>query len=131
MSELNYLAIVVAAVAVFVFAAVYYSMLAGYGAKWSAAWAGEPGRPPAWQIVLELVKALVVASVIAGLVRLLGIDNLAHASLLGVVLWVAFPVVLLVGSVTHERVPWQLAAIHAGDWLVKLLVMAVIVTIWR
>jgi hypothetical protein len=131
MTGLNYLAIVVAAIAVFVFAAVYYSVLAGYGASWSAAWAAKPARPPAWQIFLELVKALVVASVIAGMVELLGIDNLAHALLLGAVLWIAFPVVLLTGSVTHENVPWQLAAIHAGDWLAKLLIIAVIVCLWR
>jgi hypothetical protein len=28
-----------------------------------------------------------------------------------------------------ENVPWRLAALHAGDWLVKLLLVAVIVTV--
>jgi hypothetical protein len=28
-------------------------------------------------------------------------------------------------------VPWKLAAIHAGDWLVKLVVVTVIVSLWR
>jgi len=32
--------------------------------------------------------------------------------------------------VVHENAPWKLAAIHAGDWLVKLLLVAVIVTAW-
>jgi hypothetical protein len=31
----------------------------------------------------------------------------------------------------HEDTPWKLAAIHAGDWLVKLLVGAVIVSVWQ
>lgn len=31
----------------------------------------------------------------------------------------------------HENTPVNLAAIHAGDWLVKLLVVAVIVSVWR
>ena len=31
----------------------------------------------------------------------------------------------------HERTPWKLAAIHAGDWLVKLAVVAVIVSVWQ
>ncbi len=30
-----------------------------------------------------------------------------------------------------ERTPWRLAALHAGDWLVKLLVVAVIVSVWQ
>lgn len=45
-------------------------------------------------------------------------------------LWGAFPVVLLSGSVVHEKVPWQLAAIHAGDWLIKLALVSTIVG-WR
>ena len=31
----------------------------------------------------------------------------------------------------HESTPWKLAAIHAGDRLVKLMVIAVIVSVWR
>ena len=46
-------------------------------------------------------------------------------------LWLAFPLLLLAGSVVHENVPWQLAAIHAGDWLAKLAIVTVIVTVWR
>jgi hypothetical protein len=42
-----------------------------------------------------------------------------------------FPVVLLSGSVIWEKVPAKLAAMHSGDWLVKLLVVSVIVSVWR
>jgi hypothetical protein len=31
----------------------------------------------------------------------------------------------------HEGTPWRLAAIHGGDWLAKLLVVAAIVSVWR
>lgn len=30
-----------------------------------------------------------------------------------------------------DNVSWKLAAIHAGDWLVKLPLMAVILGVWR
>lgn len=49
---------------------------------------------------------------------------------LALALWVAFPAVLLAGSVFHERVPVPLAAIHAGDWLIKLLLITGIVGLW-
>jgi Protein of unknown function (DUF1761) len=49
---------------------------------------------------------------------------------LGLALWIGFPVVLWTGAVTWERVPPKLAAIHAGDWLLKLLVIAAIVSVW-
>ena len=38
---------------------------------------------------------------------------------------------ILVGSVMWENVPWMLATIHAGDWLVKTLLIAVILGVWR
>ena len=91
----------------------------------------EVSRPPALQAAVELIRNLVVAAVVAGLAAGLDVGNWAGAVLLGLALWVAFPVVLLAGSVFHENVPWRLAAIHAGDWLVKLLVIAVIVGLWR
>jgi hypothetical protein len=39
---------------------------------------------------------------------------------LGALVWV-FPAMILLGSVVHENVSLMLAAIHAGDWMVKLL----------
>ena len=41
-----------------------------------------------------------------------------------------FPLVLLAGSVYHEKVPGPLAALHGGDWLLKLLAVTVIVSVW-
>jgi len=38
---------------------------------------------------------------------------------------------VLLNSVLHEHVSWRLAAIHAGDWLIKLLVVTLIVGLWR
>jgi dipeptide/tripeptide permease len=130
MIELNYAAIVVAAVAVFVFAAVYYTVLAQQRAELSS-FAANRSRPPFWLMALELVKALVVAAVVAALVALIGITDPARAVLLGLALWIAFPLVLLIGSVTQEGVPSKLAAIHAGDWLAKLLIIGVITSVWR
>jgi len=131
MIHLNYLAIVVAAVAVFAFAAVYYIAFSRQRARLSAPAAAAGSRPKVWLMALELGKSLVVALVVAGLVALVGITSWVGAVELGFALWIAFPVVLLIGSVTQENVPWKLAAIHAGDWLAKLVAIAVIVTVWR
>ncbi len=46
-------------------------------------------------------------------------------------MWLGFPVILLSGSVIYEKVPWKLAASHAGDWLRKLLLIAIVVSLWR
>lgn len=131
MLHLNYLAISVAAIAVFVFAAGYYIALARQRAKVSAAATAAGSRPRPWVMALELFKSLVIASIVASLVALTGISDVAGALKLGFALWIAFPVMLLVGSVTQENVPWKLGAIHAGDWLAKLLIITVIVSVWR
>jgi hypothetical protein len=69
-----------------------------------------------------------VISVLFGFVGVVGIIG---AIGLGLLMWVGFPVVLLVGSVVWDGVAGKLAAIHAGDWLVKILLMSIIVGLWR
>jgi hypothetical protein len=91
----------------------------------------DPGRPPAWKILVELVRSLVVAALLAGFAEQIGIDDWAGAVLLGLASWIGFPLVLCTGAIIWENVPWRLAAIHAGDWLPKLVVIAVIVSVWR
>jgi hypothetical protein len=126
----NPVAVAVATVVAFLLSGGYYAVLSGRLARLSPAYA-EPGGTSAVKVVLELVRTMVVAVVIAGLVGATGVDGLGPALLLAVLLWVGFPAVLLSGSVLHEAVPPQLAAIHAGDWLLKLLVITGIVGAWR
>ena len=130
MDGIDVVAVVVAAVVVFVFAGAYYGILGERLATLSPAWA-ERSSGPAWPAMLfELVKGVPIALVMAGLVDLLGIVDVPGALALGAVLWLAFPVTILAGSVIHERVPLALAAIHAGDWLAKLVIIALIVALW-
>ena len=68
-----------------------------------------------------------MAVTVSALAARTGVTGPREAVRLGLALWVAFPVVLLTGSVVHEKVPWQLAAIHAGDWLGKLLLVTLVV----
>lgn len=85
---------------------------------------------PPWALLVELARCLIVAVVMAWLSTSVAADGVREALALGAVAWVGFPVVLLAGSVLWEGVPARRAAIHAGDWLAKLLAVAVIVTAW-
>lgn len=129
MPELNWLAIIVAAVAVFIVSTVYYIVFAARMVDLRQGNEDAGGVQP-WKIAVEIVRSLVVATVVAGLVSLLGVTDIAGAVQLGLALWIGFPVVLLVGSVIWENVSPALAAIHAGDWLLKLLIVTLIVTLW-
>ena len=129
MPDINVLAVVVAAVGVFVLASVYYGLL---GAQLAAV-SNVDGRqrPQPSKVALELIRGLVLAAVVAGLAGQGKIDDWTGGLLLGVALWIGFPFVLWTGAMIWENTSPKLAAIHAGDWLVKLLVIGVIVSIWR
>ena len=116
-------------VVAFVASAVWYIAFGKLRASLSPA--ASTGRPRPTQMLLELVRNLVLAFVLACLVGYTSVTIAARAVSLGLLLWVGFPVILLSGSVIYENVPWKLAAIHAGDWLIKLLLMTVIIAVWH
>ena len=83
-----------------------------------------------WTMLFVIAQSLVIAFMIAYFVSRVGISGFADAAGVGALLWI-FPAAILLGSVVHEGVPLALAAIHAGDWLVKLLLIGVVVGVWR
>ena len=128
--DLNFLAIAIAAVAAFIISGVWYGVQGSQLAELHPAYS-DSGPPSARDAVIELARNLVVAFVVAWLAGEIGVGDWAQAALLGFVLWIGFPVVLLTGSVYHEKVPVELASIHAGDWLLKLVVISMIIGVWQ
>ncbi len=116
----------VAAAASVVSSAAWYTVWGARLARLDEAYAGD-ARPPAWVLPVELARSAAVATAVDVLSRRTEVAGPGGAFRLGAGLWGAFPVVLLTGSVVHEKVPWQQAAIHAGDWLVKLVLIAAVV----
>jgi hypothetical protein len=129
MPDLDLVVVLVATVVLFALGAGYYAVLGDRLARVSAAAAAGAQMPP-WAIAVELGRCLVLAVVVAGVAAEAGVDGWGGGLLLGLALWVGFPFVLWTGAVVHERTPPALAAVHAGDWLVKLLVVGVIVGAW-
>lgn len=127
MDDIEILPVLGATVAGFIATAVYYGVLGG---RLERLGSGATGSAPAWMVPVEVLRTLVVTGVVAALVALGGVEGWAAGALLGLVLWVGFPVVLLTGSVVHEKVPWRLAALHAGDWLLKLVLVSVVLSVW-
>lgn len=130
MRRLNYFALAVLTVVAFVASSVWYSPLL-FGRQFLELSGGNAsGQPSPTKALLELLRTFVLAFVIAELVRRLNIEDWKHALELGLLLWVGFPVILLTGSILWQNVPWQLAAIHSGDWLIKLILIPVGVAAW-
>ncbi len=135
MLKINFLAVAVAAVAAFLVGALWYSPLL-LGKAYLEARGMNPGamadmRPQAAELLGEFVKNMVVAFVLAHFVVRLGVGDWKGAVQLGLWVWVGFQAMLLMGAVLHEKMPWMLYAIHAGDALVKTLLMTAILGVWR
>lgn len=130
MTDLNLFALAVATIAAFVASTVYYTALA---TPLASARGAEPSseRPPVWKILVELLRGLVVTTALAVAVAELDLAGPAALLLFALVVWFAFPAAILTGSVIWESVPWRLAAIHAGDWLLKAVLLTLLVGLWR
>ena len=136
MANVNYLAVFVAAVAVFILGWLWYSPLLFFK-PWMRLRGMDPdaamkdAKMPGLKLVLELIRCFVLAYVIAHLVTAVGISGWMSAVHFALLTWIGFPVVLLTGSVIWDERPRGLAVSHAGDWLVKMVVISLIVTLWR
>ena len=114
------LGIVIATVAAFAISAVYYGVMPATPSSTPT-----PPRPVAAQMLAELLRNLAVSGLAAGLLAAGDWSGSGTGALLGLSLW-TLPVVLLAGSVFHEGVPPRAAAVHAVDWLPKLVAIGAI-----
>jgi Protein of unknown function (DUF1761) len=121
----NYLRIAAAALAASVTSVAWYTVFSGAMVELSGANPSTASNTAtlAWAMLFVVTHGLVVAFVLAYIVSRLGIVDRRAASRLGALVWI-FPATILLVSVVHENVPLALAAIHAGDWLTKLLLMS-------
>jgi Protein of unknown function (DUF1761) len=121
--------VLVATLLCFVIGAGYYAVLGGHLA--AARGADAPTVPMRWWTMpVEVLRCLVLAAVVLGLAAATGADSGGDGLLLGLLLWVGFPLVLWTGAVVHEGTPGRLAALHGGDWLLKLLALGLLTGLW-
>jgi hypothetical protein len=126
------LSVVVAAVSVFVLSSLWYTTLAPVEARaLGPATPDRGGRPSPAKALLELLRSVLVGAVIAGVAHESHRHGAGPTVLLGLALWLGFPLVLLTGSITWDKVPAATALLRAGDWLLKLVVISAIVGVWR
>jgi hypothetical protein len=96
--EVSLLAILAATIAAFVLSSTYYSVLPAQS---------EPGAtgdgPPPWKLGAELLRSLTLTTVVAGLASQGGIDEWTGGLLLGLSLWIGFPLVLWTGAPCSGR----------------------------
>jgi hypothetical protein len=130
-TKVNYWAVLVAAATSLIASAVYYIVL---GKAWLTLRGIDPDtarmEPEAWQMAGQLARNLVVAFMLAYLLSRLGATTPTSALRMGLLVWLGFEAMAVVGSVLHEGYPRGLYLIHVGDALQVTLVMALILGAW-
>lgn len=128
----SYWAILVAAIAAFVFSSLYYGPLL-LGGVWRSVdpVATAAAKPSAVKALIEFVRTLVITIVMARVLAMLQVADWKSAVQLAVLLWLGFSAAMWVGAIMWEKTPWTVAAIHSGDWLVKTVLISFILGVWR
>ena len=132
-SKISYLAIIASLLAAAAVSSVWYSPLL-FGKQWMELSGINPATGNttlhAWRGSIDLVRELVVIYVLARFVSSLRIVDWKGAASLGFWMWLGFPVQMLVGASLWDNKPWALDLIHGGDWLLKMVLIAIILAKW-
>jgi hypothetical protein len=130
--RINYFAVIVAALAAFVGSSVWYVVFGKELAKVSPVFAElQAQKPAAWRMLAVFAGSLLLSFVVAYVIGLKEDVTWMGAVGIGCLLWLGLSAVQWVSSVVWEKVPLTMAGIHAGDWLMKLMVISAIVGAWR
>ena len=131
MVAINYLAVVVAGIVAFVASAIWYIVFGKEMAKVSTAFAEQQQRPAPWKMGAVIVQSIVIAFVLAYIIARSGSTGWLDAAWIGFILWLGLSAMQWVGSMLWENVPFKMALIHGGDWLLKMVLISIIVGIWK
>lgn len=122
---MNYLAVLVAAVAGYVFGAIWYSALAK---PWMAA-VGMTERPkpnPA-PFVIAFVCQLFMAWMLAGVIGHLGDISVMRSLITAAFLWAGFVITTMIVNHRFQSARWSLTLIDGAHWLGVLLIMGLVI----
>ena len=125
---LNYVAILVAAVAGWIAGFAWYGAL---GKHWMAAlgWteADRPKSPPIGPLATTLVAELVMAGLLAGLIGHFGQAGIRNGVIVTAFSWLAFVAPTIAVNNAFQKRTIKLTVIDSGHWLVVLLVQGIVI----
>ena len=130
----NYLAIVTAAFACFLFEAVwygYFNQLWLNGVDRTQEWLMTHNAHPSLQYGAALISAGVIAAAISYIVQYTGEQTSARGIRIGALLWFAIVVPTWGTEYMFELRPWSLLGINTGLWAFSMMIMGAIVGGWK
>lgn len=127
-STINWLAVIIAAVASWALGAVWYMVLAD---RWLAAIGktreelnSKDPVPYIWSVVVQLVMAVALAMLTP---RIFGATNIMTGLQAGFVLWLGFVITSMIQNHRYQGAKWSLTLIDGGYLLGVLLVQGLVI----
>jgi hypothetical protein len=130
--DVNWLAVLVAAVARFAIGGVWFAPF-GFGPAWGRLVRLDAGAAKARMgraMAVDFVAGLVLAWVLANLLQFLGVNRWMAGARVSFFLWLGFIAMPFLSATVFEGRPLRLFAIVAGFWLVCVVVMGGIIGGW-
>ena len=127
--KLNYWAVIVTGVAAFFLSIMWYSPLF-FGKIWEQYRNIPNPNIPQWTMAFAPLRELIASYVFATLIVRLDLKDWKITVQLMLLLWFAFHAVGMAGAILWDNMHWQLGMVHAGDWLMKMLFMGAVLTLW-
>ena len=130
----NYLAILVAAIACFVFEAVWYSAFLNAwlrGIGHTRQWLDATGVSLGLQCATALVSAAVLAATISAFTQLTGEHTARRGVKIAATLWACCVLTTMATEYVFEVRSYAIFSINAGFWLLGMMLMGAIVGAWK
>jgi len=131
-SGINYLAVVVAAVAGFAWGAIWYMSLSKpwmAAARIDPAKAAQSGRSIE-PFIVSAIMLLVMAFALAAVLNSIGFYGWLPGVHLGVIAWIGFMLPTVAVNQRYQGYGWNLTIIDALHWLGVALIMGAIIGAW-
>ena len=130
--HVNYLAVLIAAIANYVIATIWYAAI--FGKVWKKLTGITEMKPAPMNIVLVFISSLILSyvlyhSIVFGdaYVKMTGIGGGLMGGFFG---WLGYIAPVTLSTKLYEKKPWGLWLLDNAFWLISLLVMGTILSFW-
>lgn len=130
--HINYLAVLVAAIANYAIATIWYAAI--FGKKWQKLTGITDMKPAPMNIVLVFIGSLFLSYVLDHAIifgnAYLQMSGIAGGLMCGFFNWIGFIAPVTLSTKLYEKKPWGLWLMDNAFWLISLLVMGMILSCW-
>jgi len=130
--HVNYLAILVAAIANYVIATIWYSAI--FGKLWKKLTGITDMKPAPMNIILVFIGSLVLSFVLYHSIvfgnAYFKMSGIAGGLMGGFFGWLGYIAPVTLSTKLYEKKPWGLWLLDNAFWFISLLVMGTILSVW-